>query len=183
MSTTTLVIMAACLVVILLVVAAVMAQQANRRRQLRERFGPEYDRTVEASGGAKRAEIEFRARAQERDKLSISVLSAAQRDRYEQDWRRAQAEFVNVPVESLGRADMMVTDVMVSRGYPMQDFNRQADLVSVDHPEVVSHYRLAHGIYVASQSGPVSTEELRQAFVSYRALFEELLGEPSTAAR
>ncbi len=183
MSSTTLVIVVACIVVILLVAGAVLAQRADRRRQLQQRFGPEYDRTVEASGDPKKAEIELRGRAQERDKLAIRVLSATQRDRYEQDWRRVQAEFVDVPVESLGRADTLITNVMVGRGYPMQDFDRQANLVSVDHPEVVEHYRRAHGTYLASQSGPVPTEELRQAFVSYRALFEELLDEPSTAAR
>ncbi len=102
MSTTTLVIVVACIGVVLMVVATVLAQQSNRRRRLREQFGTEYDRTVEAPGGTKQAETELRAHAQERDKLDIRPLSAAQRDRYEQDWRRVQAEFVDVPARSLG---------------------------------------------------------------------------------
>ncbi len=110
-------------------------------------------------------------------------LSAAQRDTYEQDWRQVQAEFVDFPVQSLSRADTLVLSVMVGRGYPMQDFDQQADLISVDHPIVVDHYRRAHGIYLSSQSGPISTEQLRQAFVVYRALFEELLDEHSPADR
>jgi hypothetical protein len=183
MSTTTLVIVLACVVVALLVVAAVLAQQANRRRQLRQQFGPEYDRTVDATGGTKQAEIELRARVQQRDKLDLRPLSAAQRDTYEQDWRQVQAEFVDFPVQSLSRADTLVLSVMVGRGYPMQDFDQQTDLISVDHPIVVDHYRRAHGIYLSSQSGPISTEQLRQAFVVYRALFEELLDEHSPADR
>jgi hypothetical protein len=183
MSTTALVIVVACVVVVLLAVAAVLVQQANRRRPLRQQFGPEYDRTVEATGGTKEAEIELRARTQQRDKLNIRPLSAAQRDTYEQDWRQVQADFVDVPVQSLSRADTLVLSVMVGRGYPMQDFDQQADLISVDHPIVVDHYRRAHGIYLATQSGPISTEQLRQAFISYRALFEELLDERSSATR
>ena len=138
-------------------------------------FGSEYDRTVSASAGTREAEAELRTRAEERDRLSIEPLSATQRDRYSQDWRQIQAEFVDDPARSLGRADALVTDVMVDRGYPMQDFGRQADLISVDHPEVVEHYRKAHGIYNASQSDQASTEDMRQAFVSYRLLFAELL--------
>jgi len=149
---------------------------------LRQRFGPEYERAVEISGGPRQAELALRARAHQRDKLDIRPLSSGQRDRYEQDWRQVQAEFVDVPFESLGQADTLVTDVMVERGYPMQDFDGQADLISVDHPEVVGHYRRAHGIFVASQSRPLSTEDLRQAFVSYRSLFEELVGERSSAS-
>jgi hypothetical protein len=45
----------------------------------------------------------------------------------------------------------------------------------VDHPHVVSNYRAAHGIYLSQSDREISTEEQRQAFVHYRALFEELL--------
>ncbi len=183
MSTTTLVIVVAGVAVVLLAVAAALVQQANRRRQLRLQFGPEWDRTVEATGGTKEAEVELRLRTRLRDRLDIRPLSAAQRDAFAQDWRQVQAEFVDAPVRSLSRADTLVLSVMVGRGYPMQDFDQQADLISVDHPIVVDHYRRAHGTYLASQSGPISTEQLRQAFMSYRALFEELLDERSTATR
>jgi type II secretory pathway pseudopilin PulG len=180
LSTTAIVIIVIAVLLVVIVVGALVAQRASRRRQLRDRFGAEYDRTLEASADQKEAEADLRARAEQRDQLSIRPLGAAQRDRYEQDWRQVQAEFVDVPARSLSRADALVTDVMVDRGYPMQDFDRQADLISVDHPDVVENYRRAHGIYVANQSEQTSTEALRQGFVSYRLLFDELLGAGTT---
>ncbi len=173
--TAVIVIVVAILVVVALALGVMLAARARRRRELQQRFGPEYDRAVSEAGNSKRAEAGLRERADRRDKLSIRPLSAAQRDRYEQDWRQVQAEFVDVPSTSLTRADALVTDVMVDRGYPMQDFGQQADLISVDHPQVVEHYRRAHGVYEASKSTSVSTEEMREAFVSYRLLFEELV--------
>lgn len=177
MSTTAIVIIVVVAAVALLVIVAgvMMARRASRRRQLQARFGSEYERAVHTSGNSRQAEADLQARAEERDKLAIRPLDASQRNRYELDWRQVQTEFVDSPALSLGRADALVTDVMVDRGYPMQDFDRQADLISVDHPEVVEHYRRAHGIFVVSQSGQASTEELRQGFVSYRTLFDELL--------
>jgi hypothetical protein len=174
---TTVVIIVVAVVVIVLVLGVVLAGRARRRRELIERFGPEYDRAVSADGSSKRAEAGLRERADRRDKLSIRALNSAQRDRYQQDWRQVQAEFVDMPSTSLKRADALVTDVMVDRGYPMQDFDDQADLISVDHPRVVEHYRRAHGIYEASQSTSVSTEDMRHAFVSYRSVFAELVGD------
>lgn len=111
----------------------------------------------------------------ERDQLSIRPLSATQKDRYEQDWRQLQSDFVDFPGSSLARADALVTEVMINCGYPVQDFSARADSVSVDYPEVVEHYRLAHSTYVASMSSQVPTEEIRRAFVSYRALFTALI--------
>ena len=154
-----------------------MAKRAGQRRRLRQRFGPEYDRAVGAADNFREAEADLSARAKERDQLSIKPLSRSQRDRYDQDWRQVQAEFVDYPARSLTRADALVGDVMADRGYPMQDFDRQADLISVDHPQIVEQYRRAHGIHEASQDGQASTEDIRQAFVSYRMLFADLLGD------
>jgi hypothetical protein len=95
-----------------------MARGVNRRRQLRDRFGPEYDRAVQASGSSKQAAADLRARTEERDRLSIRSLNEAQRNRYELDWRQVQTEFVDAPPRALGRADALVTDVMVDLGYP-----------------------------------------------------------------
>jgi hypothetical protein len=176
-TTAVVVIVVAAVVVVVAVMAAVAAQRARQRRALRDRFGPEYGRTVDATGDQREAEAELRNRAEARDRLSIRPLDAAQRDRYQQDWRQLQVEFVDAPETSMARADRLITDVMVDRGYPMQDFERQADLISVDHPDVVEHYRSAHGVFVASQAEPASTEAMRRAFVSYRALFWELVGD------
>jgi len=178
MSTTTIVIIAAVVaVVVVLAVIAVLAVQASRRRQLRDQFGPEYERTVQAVGGDKQAEIDLRNRLDRRNQLSIRPLSAAQRERYDSSWGQVQAAFVDAPSTALGQADVLITTVMSERGYPMQDFYGQAELVSVDHPHVVQNYREAHGIYVASQTSPVTTEDMRRAIIAYRALFTELVND------
>ncbi len=118
---------------------------------------------------------------QQRDSLSIRPLAADQRDRYTQEWRQVQASFVDTPGTALGQADSLVTRVMLARGYPVEEFEERADLVSVDHPQVVVHYRQAHEVYLAGQAGSVPTEEVRRAFVSYRLLFSELVEDGRTA--
>lgn len=151
------------------------AQKARERTRLRQRFGPEYDRAVETTGDRRRAEGDLRARVQQRDQLQLRPLSPAQRDRYAQEWRYVQATFVDAPRDALTQADALITSAMADRGYPMEAFEQQADLVSVDHPEVVENFRQAHGVYVSSQVAPAPTEDMRRAFVSYRALFTELV--------
>ena len=66
---------------------------------------------------------------------------------------------------------------MRDRGYPVDDVENRADLVATDHAELAGHYRAAHE--VGRRADNAETEELRQAFVHYRALFVELLAEPS----
>lgn len=177
MATASIIVIAVVVVVVLaaLAGAAAMASKARQRRQLKERFGPEYERAVDTKGNQKQAEVDLRQRVEQRATVTIQPLAPAQRDRYAQDWRQVQGAFVDAPSTALGQADVLITSVMVERGYPMADFDAQADLVSVDHPQVVQNYRQAHSTYVASQSGPVSTEDMRQAFVSFRALFTELV--------
>ena len=183
MSTTAIiVIVIAIIVVVILLGAALIAEQGRRRRNLRMRFGPEYDRAVNVAGSLKEAEEELGRRVDQRDRLVIQPLSATQRDRYQQDWRQLQAAFVDEPSTALVQADALVTTVMADRGYPIQDFDRQAELVSVDHPGVVENYRRAHGVYVTRQSSSVGIEEMRQAFVSYRTLFSELVDDDQATA-
>ena len=183
MSTTAIIaVVVAIIVVALLLGAALMAERGRRRRGLRTRFGPEYDRAVTAAGSPKEAEAELRGRLDRHDRLVIQPLSAAQRDRYQQDWRQVQGVFVDEPSTALGQADALVTSVMADCGYPMGDFERQSELVSVDHPGVVENYRRAHGVYVARRSGSVGVEDMRQAFVSYRALFSELVDHDQATA-
>jgi hypothetical protein len=182
MSTTAIIVIVVLAVLLLATLALLGAQRGRGRKTLQQRFGPEYDRTVKAAGGTKQAEVDLRARAAERDKLEIQPLDALQRDRYEQEWRQVQAEFVDAPASSLQRADVLITKVMTDMGYPMQDFDGQAKLVSVDHPQVVENYRNAHRIYMSSQAGEASTEEQRQGFVSYRMLFDDMLGSKAPSA-
>lgn len=167
-------------VVVVLVVALALAGVAfyfmRRRTVLRQRFGPEYQRAVEATGNPMRAEAELEARARRVGKYQIQPLSPDDGVRFSTAWRQLQGRFVDDPDGAVREADRLVTDLMATRGYPMTDFDRRAEDLSVDHPQVVSHYREAHEIATRpNDRGRVTTEDLRQAVMHYRALFEELL--------
>jgi hypothetical protein len=169
-------------VVVVLVVVAVVAAAASRRRRhhLQSRFGSEYDRTVEGADRRREAERDLRDRESRHDELELHPLSDASRQRYSQQWQEMQSGFVDRPQVAVADADRLITDLMRERGYPVDDFDTRSELVSVDHPDVVENYRTAHGIAVRTVEGRTSTEDLRQAVISYRALFEEMLvDEPS----
>lgn len=169
--------------IVILIVVAVVALAAlawwtmSKRRtdDLRERFGPEYDRTIERSDDRRAAEAELGARRERRERLNIRPLDPAARQTYSERWTDVQARFVDQPAASLAMADELILAVMRDRGYPMDDFEQRAADVSVDHPNVVEHYRAAHGTSSRLGSNQVSTEDMRQAIVHYRALFAELL--------
>lgn len=168
-------------VIVLIAVAAVAAFAFNRRRKsahIEQKFGPEYERAVEHHGGRREAERELAERERRRSKLDIRPLDPAARERYAAAWRRTQATFVDSPPTATREADLLVAEVMRDRGYPMDDFEQRAADVSVDHPDVVDHYRSAHGVSVANDNGEASTEQLREAMVHYRELFDRLLGDP-----
>ena len=78
-------------------------------------------------------------------------------------------------------ADQLLRDVMSTRGYPVTDFEQRAADVSVDHPLVIENYRKAHEIAVRQGLGHASTEDLRQAMIHFRTLFEDLAAEPELA--
>jgi hypothetical protein len=159
------------------VVVAVIAMAARQRRTtaLRQRFGPEYDRAVEAREGRRPAEADLRDREKQRGRLDIRPLPEDIRVGFAGEWREVQERFVDQPAEAVVAADRLVHSVMEARGYPMGDFDAQAGLVSVDHPEVVENYRVAHGIGERAQAQQASTEDLREALLRYRSLFDELL--------
>jgi len=166
------------IVAIALIVVALLLMRQRRSQQLQEGFGPEYDRTVEERGGDRReAEAELRERRERREQFEVRDLEPAARDRYADRWRTAQRRFVDEPAPAVGEADALVMEVMRDRGYPVADeFDQRAADVSVDHPQVVEHYRAAHEISGRATAGEASTEDLRQAMVHFRALFVELLG-------
>jgi hypothetical protein len=172
------------IVIVVVVIALVAAMAARRRRtaMLRQRFGSEYDRAVEAHDGQRSAEAELRGRERERARLDIKPLSGESRARYTAEWRTVQQSFVDQPVEATATAYDLVNRVMAERGYPMRDFDAQADLVSVDHPAVVENYRVAHGIHERAERREASTEDMREAMLRYRSLFEELLRGDDAAA-
>jgi hypothetical protein len=159
------------------VVVALVAVGARQRRTavLRDHFGPEYDRTVENREDRRAAEAELLARQRQRAQFDVQPLPEATRLSFAEEWRELQERFVDQPAQAAGAADALITRVMEARGYPMNDFDTQADLVSVDHPDTVENYRFAHAVQQRAQTRQASTEDLREALLRYRSLFDELL--------
>jgi hypothetical protein len=168
-------ILIALVAVLVVSVAAGMLLMQRRTARLKERFGPEYDRTVRDSSSRRAAESELAGRESRRRQLEIRPLSPQARDRYAARWQSLQAEFVDAPTQAVAEADMLVIQVMRDRGYPMDDFDQRAADVSVDHPEIVESYREAHRISELSANDDASTEDERQALRRYRQLFDALL--------
>jgi hypothetical protein len=169
-----LIILAALLVV--LVIGSLMARR-RRSAALRNRFGPEYEHRLEERGDKRAVESELRDVSKRRESLEIRPLNPASRARYSGEWRVVQSRFVDQPDQAVTQADSLVAQVMRERGYPVEDFDDQMDMVAVDHPEVADNYRQAHVISVRNRDRLASTDDLRQALIHYRSLFEELLAE------
>ena len=165
-------------------VAAIALVVARKRRtaMLRDRFGPEYDRTVENRDGRRAAEAELRAREKQRAHFDVKQIPEATRLRFADEWRDVQENFIDEPAQAAAAADTLITRVMKARGYPMTDFDVQADLVSVDHPQTVENYRFAHAVQERSQIQQASTEDLREALLRYRSLFDDLRPDGNGAA-
>lgn len=172
------------IVVIVVVVAlALMAfgfYRSRRSSQLKERFGPEYDRAVGEFGDRRAAEPVLLDRQKRVEGLNIVPLSQSDRDRYAQEWRSVQAKFVDDPAGATSDADRLVHQVMEARGYPMGDFEQRVADISVEHANVVDNYRRAHDIALRQQRGEADTEDLRKGIVYYRSLFEDLLANDQT---
>jgi len=174
----------AAFVVVLVVAAVLFYLRTQKSRKLRERFGPEYDRAVNEAGNA-RAETILENREKRVKKFDIRPLEPTARRRFVDEWRLVQARFVDDPHGTISDADRLLGEVMVARGYPVADFEQQAADLSVNYPRVIEHYRAGHAIAVRHAKGQASTEDLRQALIHYRELFEELIEERtavSTAA-
>jgi FtsZ-interacting cell division protein ZipA len=175
------VIVLAIFIVVVVAFALWWSSRRQRTEKLRQHFGPEYDRAVEQYGAEGRAEKELQGRAERVEQLHITPLSPADSSRYAAEWRDVQALFVDDPQVAIGEADRLVGTVMQARGYPMGDFEQRAADISVDHPQLVEHYRAAHSIARSTAGRDADTEELRQAIVHYRALFNELIETPEPA--
>jgi hypothetical protein len=168
-------ILAIIIAVIVVVVIAAVLLASRRKAALRDRFGPEYDRTVRERGSERAAQSVLADREKRVDKFHIRDLDPAERERFNERWHTVQSRFVDDPKGAVIEADDTVQLLMATRGYPMSDFDQRAADLSVDHPHVVEHYRAAHNISIRHRRGEASTEDLRQAMIHYRSLFEELL--------
>ncbi|MFF2129400.1 hypothetical protein ACFVW1_29285 [Streptomyces olivochromogenes] len=175
MSTGTL--LAIIIAIVVVIAVAVAASMVMRRRKLRERFGPEYERTMGDADSRMAGERELRAREKRHDALDIKPLDSSARDRYTRDWASTQDEFVDRPEDAVHDADRLVTSLMHERGYPTQDFEQQLKDLSVEHGRTLEHYRAAHDVEALSTRHGATTEQLRGAMVHYRALFDELLSD------
>jgi len=165
-------------VVVVIAVALVWLYVRKRRRttaNLRQAFGPEYDRAVLAHGSERKAESKLADREKRVEKLKIRDLDPMEHERFSKRWASVQSGFVDSPKGAVAEADDLVSSVMEARGYPVADFDHRAEDLSVDHPGVVRNYRAAHMIAMRHDKGEASTEDLRQALVHYRDLFDELL--------
>ncbi len=177
MDITTVVIIAffASAVLVAVGVAIWLATRKHRTKELRSKFGPEYNRMARAEGDAARAEGLLREREKRVRKLDISPLTTQQRNQFADEWESVQGEFVDDPTAAVVHADVLVQEVMKVRGYPVADFEQRVADVSVDHPAVAQDYRLAHDIAARNEHENVAMEKLREAMLHYRALFADLL--------
>src|SRR5919199_791216 len=164
-------------IVLAVVVMALMFLylQKQRTKRLRAKFGPEYDRLVNQYGSPQKAEADLALREKRVEKLPLRELDPHEAERFAHAWRTEQARFVDSPRQTVAKADQLVGELMQAIGYPVGDFEQRAADISVDHPRVVENYRAAHAIAQRSANDEAGTEDLRQAMVHYRALFEDLL--------
>jgi hypothetical protein len=163
------------IVIVLSFVALVWLRRHTHLQRMRKRYGPEYDRLVAEMGSRSRAEKRLAERERRVSQYDIRPLSEMDRARYLRVWRTVQARFVDNPGEAIAKADQLLGEAMADRGYPMADFDRRSADLSVHYPMVVQNYRAGHEIALRHHDAKASTEDLRQAMIHYRALFEELV--------
>jgi hypothetical protein len=167
----------------MVVILGLVVARRRRSERLHDRLGPEYDRTVQAMGGERKARTELQERRKHVEALDIRPLSVSERERYLADWTAVQSKFVDAPGQAIVDADRLIMQVMQTRGYPVSDFDQQAADISVNYPALVSNYRAARELAVKNDQHLADTEELRQAMIHYRSLFEELVGTAAAVAK
>ncbi len=175
MNTTYIIIAIVLLLVILGAILGLVFARRRRSEQLKDQFGSEYDHTVETMGDEKKAQTELNERQKHVEALDIRPLSVSERERYLADWTAVQSKFVDDPGQAIVDADRLIIEVMQLRAYPVSDFEQRAADISVNYPDLVSNYRAAREIAIKNKQNLADTEELRQAMVYYKSLFEELL--------
>src|SRR5580700_4362759 len=168
---------AAAVIVIIALIAFMIVRKKRKSAtaDLRQKFGPEYDRAVLTHGSERKAEATLEGRKERVEKLNVRDLDRAESDKFSRDWQAVQSRFVDSPKGAVAEADDLVSSVMKVRGYPVSDFDQRSADISVDHPRVVENYRAAHAIALRVGKDQASTEDLRTAMIHYRSLFEELV--------
>src|SRR5215216_5165264 len=186
MSNITLIIVVVIAVVVIVTIVIVgyqiMARQ-RRTRQLREQYGPEYDRAVDLADSQREAESELRGRSKRHEQLELHSLDSPERENFERCWSDIQGQFVDDPSTAVRNAGLLVVGAMSARGYPVEDFDQRANDLSVRYPEATQRYRQARRIAQANENGTVDTEDLHQAVTSYRSLVLALLAEDEGQTR
>lgn len=162
-------------VVVVLAIAAYVVTQKRRSSHLRNRYGAEYISAVDEVGDRRKAEAELRRREKRVDAFELHPLSAAEANRFTDRWHAIQADFVDDPGGAVADADLLIAEAMTARGYPVADFDQRADDLSVQHPKLLSDYRIAHDVAGRHAAGQAGTEDLRRAIIHYRALFDDLI--------
>jgi len=178
MNTTYIIIIVAVLVVLIVgVIVGLVFSRRQRSKRFQNKFGPEYDHTVQTAGNEKKAQAELNERQKHVETMNVHPLSSIERERYLAEWAAVQAKFVDQPGQATVEADHLIMEVMKARAYPVSDFDQRAADLSVSYPALVSNYRAAREIAIKNEQHSANTEELRQAFIYYRSLFDELLKE------
>src|ERR1700690_168317 len=173
--------LAAVVIIVIAVVAWLyMRKRRNTTASLRKKFGSEYDRGVLVHGTGRKAETKLEDREKRVEKLNLRDLDPAEHERFLKQWESVQSRFVDSPKGAVAEADDLLSSVMKARGYPVSDFDQRAADISVDHPRVVENYRSAHEIALRVGKDAATTEELREAMIHYRSLFEELVQQVPT---
>ncbi|MGD0267652.1 MAG: hypothetical protein ABSB14_01205 [Candidatus Sulfotelmatobacter sp.] len=172
-----LIVIAAAVIVIIALIAwmIVRNKRRNTTADLRQKFGPEYDRAVLTHGSERKAEATLEDRKERVERLNLRDLDRAESENFSRNWQSVQSRFVDSPEGAVAEADDLVSSVMKARGYPVTDFEQRSADISVDHPRVVENYRAAHAIALRVGKDQATTEELRTSMIHYRSLFEELV--------
>ncbi|MFI8421009.1 hypothetical protein [Streptomyces sp. NPDC085460] len=174
-------------VAVVVVVGFAVGVMVDRRRRarLRDRFGPEYERAVEATGSRRAAEQELDARERRFADLEIKPVPGEVREQYARRWMRVQEEFVDRPEAAVHDADELVAALMRDRGYPDEGYEQRLRDLSVRHGRTLDDYRAALEVHALSTHNSATTEQLRGAMMHYRTLFDDLLadGEPTGTRR
>jgi hypothetical protein len=173
----------AVLVIIVVAIGLYVRKRSNTTENLRQKFGPEYERAVLAHGSERKAKAKLADRQDRVEKLNLRELDPLERERFSKQWVSIQSRFVDSPKGAVAEADDLVSSLMKTRGYPVSDFDQRAADISVDHPRVVENYRSAHEIALRVGKDAATTENLRTAMIHYRSLFEELVQVPLIAER